>query len=46
MAKLFVILLLVLGLGMAGGLVYVAFWDIPPPTHTVEKVLPNETLQH
>lgn len=26
----------------AAGLAAVAIWDIPPPTHKVEKVLPDE----
>lgn len=25
-----------------GGLVFLAMWDIPPPTERIEKVLPDE----
>ena len=25
-----------------GGAIFLAYWDIPAPTSTVEKVLPNE----
>ncbi|QCG98992.1 hypothetical protein E6C67_28110 [Azospirillum sp. TSA2s] len=35
---LFVLLLLVI----AGGVVFLASWDLPAPSKTVEKVLPDE----
>ena len=35
---LFVLLLLVI----AGGMVFLASWDLPAPSKTVEKVLPEE----
>ncbi|QCG88588.1 hypothetical protein E6C72_04845 [Azospirillum sp. TSH100] len=35
---LFVLLLLVI----AGGMVFLASWDLPAPSKTVEKVLPDE----
>jgi hypothetical protein len=27
---------------IAGGVVFLATWDIPAPTHPVEKVIPND----
>jgi hypothetical protein len=42
------IVLAVLGLVMLaalGGALYIAMGDIPPPTHTVEKTLPNARFQ-
>lgn len=37
-AVLFVLLLLVLG----GGMAVLATWDMPAPSQTVEKVIPDE----
>ena len=31
-------------LGMVGGVVFLMTWDIPPPSSTIEKVIPNERL--
>ncbi len=42
-ALLFVIASVVLILvAIAGGLVFLATWDIPAPTTTMEKVVPND----
>ncbi|MEC9346346.1 MAG: hypothetical protein VYB54_08965 [Pseudomonadota bacterium] len=38
---LFVLLLLVVVLAGAGA-AFVATWDIPPPTETIRKEVPNE----
>jgi hypothetical protein len=37
-----IIVLVVLLLG--GGITYLALWDIPAPSHPVEKVIPDERL--
>lgn len=29
-------------LGLVGGGVFLMTWDIPPPSTTIEKVIPNE----
>jgi hypothetical protein len=42
MAKL---LLIVLAVVVAGGAVFLATWDMPAPTATVEKVIPNDRFQ-
>jgi hypothetical protein len=39
-------LLALLVLVSIGGAVFLAYWDIPAPTSTVEKVLPNERFQN
>lgn len=45
MARLsFVVLLFLLG-GLAAGGVFLMTWDIPAPTHQVEKVIPNERFE-
>jgi len=45
MARLsFFVLILLLG-GLAAGGVFLMTWDIPAPTHNVEKVIPNERFQ-
>jgi len=36
----FLIVLVVVAI--AGGVVFLATWDIPAPTHPVEKVIPND----
>jgi uncharacterized membrane protein len=36
-----VLIVIILG-GLAGGVVYLSTWDIPPPTTKVEKVLSDE----
>jgi hypothetical protein len=35
---------IVLLLGLVGGVVFLMTWDIPPPSSTVEKVIPDERL--
>ncbi|CAA6604068.1 MAG: hypothetical protein HQL44_10075 [Alphaproteobacteria bacterium] len=30
---------------IGGGVVFLATWDMPPPTAKVEKVIPNERFQ-
>jgi hypothetical protein len=42
MTKLILALLVV---GVLGGAVVLATWDMPPPTVTTEKVIPNERFQ-
>jgi len=34
-------LFILLAIAIAGGVVFLATWDIPPPVREVEKVLPN-----
>jgi hypothetical protein len=41
--KKFVIVLIVLAiLGIAGGVVFLGTWELPPPTKAVEKTIPND----
>lgn len=42
---LFVLLVLVL-LVVGGGMAVLATWDLPVPTGTVEKVIPDERFPH
>ena len=35
-------LVVILLLALAGGVIFLGFWDIQPPSQTVEKVIPNE----
>lgn len=42
MSKLSRILVIALFVAIAGGLAFLAAWDIPPPLAQVEKVIPNE----
>lgn len=35
-------LMLLLLVGAGGGIAFLAAWDIPAPTATVEKVIPDE----
>jgi hypothetical protein len=39
MAKILIVLVLVI---LVGGAVFLATWDMPAPTATVEKVIPND----
>ncbi len=39
MVKIVIVLVLAL---LVGGAVFLATWDMPPPTATVEKVIPND----
>jgi hypothetical protein len=42
MAKFGGFLLLMLMLLLLGGTAFLAVWDIPPPTSTVEQTLPDD----
>lgn len=42
MRRLFLALFLLVLVLAAGGAVFVATWDIPPPTKEIRKVLPDE----
>jgi hypothetical protein len=44
MRKLLMVLFLALVVVIVGGFVVLANWDIPAPTTTMEKVIPNERL--
>ncbi|MEX0815530.1 MAG: hypothetical protein WD014_07635 [Dongiaceae bacterium] len=44
MLKLTLIVVLVVAVVIGGGLVYLANWDIPAPTATMEKDIPNDRL--
>lgn len=45
MKKFVAFLFLILLLGVAGGVVFLGTWELPPPTSTVEKTLSNDRLQ-
>jgi hypothetical protein len=42
MAKYILVLVAVV---IIGGIVFLATWDMPPPTATVEKVIPNDRFK-
>lgn len=42
MRKLYLTIVVLLVLTIAGGGVFLATWKIPPPSSTVQKVLPND----
>ncbi len=42
MKRLLLIALLVLVIGAAAGAVFLGTWDIPPPSTTQERVIPND----
>jgi hypothetical protein len=42
MGKLTVALVIVVVLALLGGMAFLAFWNPPPPSAPVEKVIPNE----
>ncbi|AWB06370.1 hypothetical protein A6A40_14770 [Azospirillum humicireducens] len=42
MSRFLSILIVLLLLVIAGGMVFLASWDLPAPSKTVEKVLPDE----
>lgn len=44
MRKLLLVLVLALVVVIVGAFVVLANWDIPAPTTTMEKVVPNERL--
>lgn len=39
------IALVVVTLIIIGGVVFLATWDMPPPTATTEKVIPNDRFK-
>jgi hypothetical protein len=39
LVRLLVLLTIVV---LVGGVAFLATWDIPPPTHSVEKTIPND----
>jgi hypothetical protein len=42
MRKLYLTIFMILALAVAGGGVFLATWDIPPPASSVERVLPDD----
>lgn len=42
MNKFISVLVILLVVALAGGVVFLANWDIPPPAQAVDKVLPND----
>ncbi len=44
MRRFVLLLITVLVIAVAGIVVFLATWDIPPPTKNVEKVIPNDRL--
>ncbi len=42
MSKLLLFVFVFVAVGLVGGGVFLATWDIPAPSKQVEKVLPNE----
>lgn len=46
MGKITGILMLLLLVVLVGGSVFLATWDMPPPTAKVEKVIPDERFKH
>jgi hypothetical protein len=44
MSKRLLFVLSVLFVAVAGGGLFLATWEIPPPTTQVEKTLPDETF--
>ncbi|MGE5505984.1 MAG: hypothetical protein ACM31L_16300 [Actinomycetota bacterium] len=44
MSKLSAVLVLLVLAAVAGGAVFLATWDVPPPSARVEKVIPDDKL--
>lgn len=42
MGKLMLVIVAVVAILLVGGVAVLAFWDIPPPSAPVEKVIPND----
>ena len=42
MKKFIAVLIALAVLAVAGGVVLLGTWELPPPTKTVEKTIPNE----
>jgi len=45
MSRLTIVVLLLVAVAIAGGAVFLLTWDIPPPTRTIEKIVPNDYFQ-
>ena len=45
MRRFLLILLAIFVVVLVGGLLFLAFWDIPAPTAPVEKVIPDSRFQ-
>jgi len=41
MGKVVLVVLAVVVLAVAGGLAWLAFWDIPAPSQPIERVIPD-----
>ena len=41
LVRLLVLLTIVV---LVGGVAFLANWDIPPPTHSIEKTIPNDSF--
>jgi hypothetical protein len=39
------VILIVIAVAIVGGVAFLATWDMPPPTATVEKVIPNDRFK-
>ncbi len=39
------IILIVVAVVIVGGVAFLATWDMPPPTATVEKTIPNDRFK-
>lgn len=44
MRRILLILVLLILLALAGGVVYLASWDMPPPVQTIERPIPDDRL--
>jgi hypothetical protein len=44
MSKLSSVIILLVLAALVGGAVFLATWDVPPPSARVEKVIPDEKL--
>ena len=42
MKKFITVLIILAVLGVAGVVVFLGTWELPPPTKTVEKTIPND----
>jgi len=42
MNKFITVLIVLAVLAVAGGVVLLGTWEVPPPTKTVEKTIPND----
>ena len=42
MSRAFVVIFIAVLIAVAGGLAYLATWDIPPPSAPVEQIIPND----